>query len=93
MISTFFWFQAGGAIYPVAVSSSLSNPEAPSDVAVEGDLEAASPAEAVLVAFCLYFIFDYTYHHQFRRRFITLEYLIDLKHSNVESRATNCFRT
>ncbi|KAG0417696.1 hypothetical protein HPB47_005408 [Ixodes persulcatus] len=38
---------------PVAVSSSLINPEAPSYVAVEGDLEAASPAEAVLVAFCL----------------------------------------
>ena len=53
MISTFFWFQAGSAIYPVAVSSSLINPEAPSYVAMEGDLEAASPAEAVLVAFCL----------------------------------------
>ncbi|KAG0416429.1 hypothetical protein HPB47_006424 [Ixodes persulcatus] len=45
--------KAGSAIYPVAVSSSLINPEAPSYVAVEGDLEAASPAEAVLVAFCL----------------------------------------
>ncbi|KAG0445458.1 hypothetical protein HPB47_014926 [Ixodes persulcatus] len=44
---------AGSEIYPVAVSSSLINPEAPSCVAVEGDLEAASPAEAVLVAFCL----------------------------------------
>ncbi|KAG0417900.1 hypothetical protein HPB47_005275, partial [Ixodes persulcatus] len=44
---------AGSATYPVAVSSSLINPEAPSYVAVEGDLEAASPAEAVLVAFCL----------------------------------------
>ncbi|KAG0414236.1 hypothetical protein HPB47_008583 [Ixodes persulcatus] len=43
----------GSAIYPEAVSSSLINPEAPSYVAVEGDLEAASPAEAVLVAFCL----------------------------------------
>ncbi|KAG0424204.1 hypothetical protein HPB47_000053 [Ixodes persulcatus] len=49
---------AGSAIYPVAVSSSLINPEAPSCVAVEGDLEAASPAEAVLVAFCLYFSDD-----------------------------------
>ncbi|KAG0424142.1 hypothetical protein HPB47_000128 [Ixodes persulcatus] len=45
--------QAGSAIYPVAVSSSLINPEAPSYAAMEGDLEAASPAEAVLVAFCL----------------------------------------
>ena len=53
MISTFFWFRAGSAIYPEAVNSSLINPEAPSYVAVEGDLEAASPAEAVLVAFCL----------------------------------------
>ncbi|KAG0443094.1 hypothetical protein HPB47_015295 [Ixodes persulcatus] len=43
---------AGSAVYPEAVNSSLINPEAPSYVAVEGDLEAASPAEAVLVAFC-----------------------------------------
>ncbi|KAG0444577.1 hypothetical protein HPB47_013640, partial [Ixodes persulcatus] len=45
--------KAGSAIYAVAVSSSLIIPEAPSYVAVGGDLEAASPAEAVLVAFCL----------------------------------------
>ncbi|KAG0422798.1 hypothetical protein HPB47_001404, partial [Ixodes persulcatus] len=45
--------EKGSAIYPEAVNSSLINPEAPSYVAVEGDLEAASPAEAVLVAFCL----------------------------------------
>ncbi|KAG0421911.1 hypothetical protein HPB47_002233 [Ixodes persulcatus] len=51
--------KAGSAIYSVAVSSSIINPEAPSYVAVEGDLEAASPAEAVLVAFCLLFIFSY----------------------------------
>ncbi|KAG0425674.1 hypothetical protein HPB47_027188 [Ixodes persulcatus] len=44
---------SGSAIYPDAVSSSLINPEAPSCVALEGDPEAASPAEAVLVAFCL----------------------------------------
>ncbi|KAG0411893.1 hypothetical protein HPB47_010983 [Ixodes persulcatus] len=50
---------AGSVIYPVAVSSSLINPEAPSYVAVEGDLEAASPAEPVLVVFCLDFIFSY----------------------------------
>ncbi|KAG0425783.1 hypothetical protein HPB47_027066 [Ixodes persulcatus] len=52
-------YKAGSAIYPVAVSSSLIIPEVPSYVALEGDPEAASPAEAVLVAFCLYFIFNF----------------------------------
>lgn len=72
-------------MYPVAVTANLAKPtEEPSGVQLDTmKVQADSPAEAVLVAFCLYFVFNFKYQQKFFRTFAVLEHLLGLSHSRL----------
>lgn len=75
-LSVLFCFQVGNGVHPVADSTSPLDPGAHSYVAVEErHFEARSPAEAILISFFLYYVFNFEYHHKFRRTFIAFEHM------------------
>ncbi|KAM7296333.1 uncharacterized protein ISCGN_021502 [Ixodes scapularis] len=72
-------------VYPVAVTTNLATPTDGSSHVQLGNMkvDADSPAEAVLVAFCLYFVFNFKYEQRFCRTFTVIEHLLGLSHSHL----------